>query len=232
MIPLDQNFWRHAIPSLYRDMIKGPHHSTLNPHPEEYLAYSTQLEKIITQYREETGDLSVDQTIERIKALHGKRHLTVHFDGGIVRENGVNKYVAHAFVILEADEVIAKHVFRGSQHIDERGNPANSGIKMSTNIAEYLALFSALEHICEWNDDYQHIDLDIYTDCANVYNHLSTLCRSRNPLMLYLRDRGLFMLSRFRSHRLHNVPREENHIVDMLIREEFRKWRKEDARKG
>lgn len=231
MLSQDPSFWKHALPALYRDLLRGAHHSSLNPVSEDYLSYSLQLHQMIDAYREETGDTSVDELITSIKAHEGKRHLTVHFDGGIVRYEGVNRYVAHAFAILEGDTVIAKRVFRGSLHIDELGNASDEGSSMTTNVAEYTAMFSALEYLLLWADDYQRIDLDVYTDSLNLYTHLNGLARSRSPLTLHLRERGNYLLSRFGSYRLHNIPREKNTIVDQMIRQEFKRWRLEEERK-
>lgn len=230
MIPLNTTFLKHALPSLYRDILKGPHHSTFNTCPDDYLEYSLQVHQLIDHYREETGDLSIDEKIQQIKALHGKRHLTIYFDGGVVREEGVNKCVAHAFAIMEGEQVLAKHVFRGSLFVDDFANPAPSGTKMSTNVAEYIAMFAALQSLFECHEDFKQLDIDIYTDCLNVYNHLSNLTRSRSEQTLYLRNRGIFLLNQFRSYRLHNIPREENKYVDRMIREEFRRWREEEKK--
>jgi len=231
MLSQDATFWKHALPALYRDILRGAHHSSLNPVSEEYLAYSLQLQQLITSYREETGDPSVDELIESIKAHQGKRHLTVHFDGGILRHEGVNLCVAHAFAVLEGDKVIAKRAFRGSLFIDEQGNPSLEGSHMTTNVAEYIAMFAALEYLFMWVDDFERVDLDVYTDSVNLYTHLSALARSRSPLSLHLRERGTYLLSRFGSYRLHRIPREKNTIVDEMIKEEFKQFKKENRRK-
>lgn len=231
MISPDHSFWKHALPALYRDIVKGAHHFDLNPVSEEYLEYSMQLQGLIANYREETGDDSVDKMIASIKKYEGKRHLTVHFDGGVLRQDGINKCVAHAFAVLEGDTVLAEHVFRGALVIDDQGNAATEGTNMTTNVAEYAAMFAALEYLLVSVDDYERLDLDIYTDSMNVYTQLSSIARSRSPLSQHLRERGTFLLSRFHSYRLHSIPRKKNTIVDRLIKQEFKRYRAECERK-
>ncbi len=88
-------------------------------------------------------------------------------------------------------------------------NTIYNGIK-TNNQAEYIAIIAALKEAGRLSG-YKE-DVDLFSDSELVINQLNGKYKVRNGSLILLYEEASSIIRKFKSCRLHNVPREEEHI--------------------
>ena len=88
-------------------------------------------------------------------------------------------------------------------------NTIYNGIK-TNNQAEYIAIIAALKEVGRLSGYGE--DVDLFSDSELVIKQLNGKYKVRNGSLIPLYEEASSIISKFKSCRLHNVPREEGHI--------------------
>ncbi|MDE1834307.1 MAG: ribonuclease HI family protein [Candidatus Micrarchaeota archaeon] len=123
--------------------------------------------------------------------------INIYTDGASRNNPGKS---ASGYLILDSDETqLLKKSFY-------------NGIK-TNNVAEYLAIIAALESAAE---EYGYdIQVNLYSDSQLAISQLDGKYKVKSAELKKLNHDALELLKQFAEYTLHNVPRENPHIVEV-----------------